>query len=66
MDESELAARLNEMHNLSAGAPISRYASPALLEAIRSFITTGALEPAGARIADECSQAMLTEHHERV
>jgi UDP-N-acetylglucosamine transferase subunit ALG13 len=38
MDELELAAKLNAVRTLKAGAPISRYASPTLIRAIRAFI----------------------------
>ena len=38
MDEHELVGKLNEMRPLVAGAPISRFASPALIRAIRTFI----------------------------
>lgn len=38
MDETELPDRLNEIDRLAATEPISRFASPRLLTAVRSFI----------------------------
>lgn len=38
MDETELALRLDELEKLAASDPISPYASPELLQAIRAFI----------------------------
>ena len=38
MDESELPDRLDELHRLAASEPISPYASPELLGAIKRFI----------------------------
>jgi len=38
MDEHELPARLDELDRMAASEPISRHASPRLIEAVRSFI----------------------------
>lgn len=38
MDEHELPAKLDALETLAAGEPISRYASPRLIAAVRSFI----------------------------
>lgn len=38
MDETELPARLDELDRIAASEPISRHASPRLLEAVRNFI----------------------------
>lgn len=74
MDERELVDRLDQMHALTPVAPaqISRYASPELIEAVRSFISNGRLHPDASPVSrvsevDPCTiETVGARDHEHV
>ena len=66
MDELALVRRLNEMHNLVAAAPISRFASPALLEAIRAVVWNAPQEPPVPEIVTRPLHSSRAEQPEHV
>ncbi|MEX0654170.1 MAG: glycosyltransferase [Phycisphaeraceae bacterium] len=59
-DEREIADRLDGLEQIGAGERIGASASPALVEAIRGFITGRSPEPTGARRSSEKQRGAST------
>jgi UDP-N-acetylglucosamine transferase subunit ALG13 len=69
MDEDELVERLNQMHTLAAAPQISRFASAALLETVRSFVAGLSGPPSAPRTPEVVTRRVRLlplEHHEHV